>query len=57
MKGGERVCVRRVRLCRRGAPEGAPEGATLRLRGLPYSATEADIAEFFKGALGPLYLG
>lgn len=42
----------RVRLFRRGAPDGAPDGATLRLRGLPYSATEADIVEFFKGALG-----
>ena len=39
-----------ARLCRRGAPDGAPEGTTLRLRGLPYSATEVDIVEFFKGA-------
>ncbi len=39
--------------CRRGTPDGAPDGATLRLRGLPYSATEAEVTEFFKGAADP----
>jgi len=42
-----------VSCCRRGTPDGAPDGATLRLRGLPYSATEAEVTEFFKGAANP----